>query len=148
MVLFGSNGTGKTIVLFQCLVMLISSLKLEGKHCEVLVMVGADSIKDPTCWTSSPKHGLKYCGKQDCEGSELLYDLKTKYLDSVYLFKDVQPTTFEKSCQEWKEARTLNNVFTNFLLMLPRMKGEKIQRFHEMFQKIADFVKTTWNENA
>ena len=99
MVLFGSNGTGKTIVLFQCLVMLISSLKLEGKHCEVLVIVGADSIKDPTCGTSSPKHGLKYCGKQDCEGSELLYDLKTKYLDSVYLFKDVQPTTFEKSCK-------------------------------------------------
>ena len=100
MVLLGSNGTGKTIVLFQCLVMLISSLKLKGKHCETLVIVGAASIKDPKCDQTTLKHGLNYCGKQDCEGSELLYDLKTKYLDSIYLFKDVQPTTFEKSCQE------------------------------------------------
>ena len=75
--------------------MLISSLKLEGKGCEVMVIVGADSIKDPKCNNSTLKHGLNHCGQQDCEGSELLYDLKTKYLDSLDLLKDVQPTTFK-----------------------------------------------------
>ena len=78
--------------------MLISSLKLEDTNCEVMVIVGADSIKDPTCGTSSPKHGLNYCGKQDCEESELLYDLKTKYLGSFDQLKHVQPTSFEKAC--------------------------------------------------
>ena len=78
--------------------MLISSLKLEGKDCETLVIVGASSIKDPKCNQTSLKHGLNYCGKQGCEGSELLYDLKTKYLDSLDFFKNVQPTTFEKAC--------------------------------------------------
>ena len=111
MVLFGSNGTGKTIVLFQCLVMLISSLKLEGKDCETLMIVGAPSIKDPKCDQTSLKHGLNYCGKQDCEGSELLYDLKTKYLASFDSLKDVQPTTFEKPCK--------SKFVHQFLLMLP-----------------------------
>ena len=33
--------------------MLVSSLKLKGTNCEVIVIVGADSIKDPTCGTSA-----------------------------------------------------------------------------------------------
>ena len=78
--------------------MLISSLKLKGKNCELMVIVGADSIKDPTCGTSALKHGLNYCGKQDCEESELLYDLKTKYLSSFSNLEHVLPTSFEKAC--------------------------------------------------
>ena len=78
--------------------MLISSLKLKDTNCEVMVIVGADSINDPTCGTSSPKHGLNYCGKQDCEESELLYDLKTKYLAPFDQLKHVQPISFEKAC--------------------------------------------------
>ena len=96
--LIGSNGTGKTIVLFQCLIMQLSDFKLKGKDFDVMALVGTDSIKDPKCNQTSLKHGLNHCGKQDCEGSELLYDLKTKYLDSVDLFKNVQPITFEKAC--------------------------------------------------
>ena len=78
--------------------MLVSSLKLKGTNCKVLVIVGADSIKDPTCGTSALKHGLNYCGKQDCEESQLLYDLKTKYLGSFCNLEHVQPTSFEKAC--------------------------------------------------
>ena len=98
-VLYGSNGTGKTIVLFQCLVMLISKLELEEKSFEVLVMVGTDSIKDPICGTESLRHGLQYCKTANCDGPELLYDLKAKYLDSFYQLKYVQPIRFEKACQ-------------------------------------------------
>ena len=79
--------------------MLISSLKLKGKDCETLVIVGAASIKDPKCNQTTLKHGLNHCGKQDCEGSELLYDLKTKYLASFDFLKEVQPTTFDKACK-------------------------------------------------
>ena len=79
--------------------MLISSLKLNGKDFEVMVIVGADSIKDPICEKSTLKHGLNHCGKQDCEGSELLYDLKTKYLNSYSQLEDVEPLSFEKACK-------------------------------------------------
>ena len=84
-------------MLFQCLVMLISSLKLKSKDCEVMVIVGADSIKDPTCRKLTPKHGLNYCGKQDCEESQLLHDLKTKYLDNFEGITHVQPKSFQKA---------------------------------------------------
>ena len=97
-VLYGSNGTGKTIVLFQCLVMLISSIKLKGDDFEVMAVVGADSIKDPTCGKSSPKHGLNHCGKQDCEESQLLHDLKSKYLGKFEELKQVRPKSFQKAC--------------------------------------------------
>ena len=98
-VLYGSNGTGKTIVLFQCLVMLVSALKLECKSLEVFVLVGANSIKYPICGNSTSKHGLNYCGVKDCEESELIYDLKTRYLANFDQLKDVQPTSFEKACK-------------------------------------------------
>ena len=38
--------------------MLISSLKLKGEDFEVMMIVAADSIKDPTCGKSTLKHGL------------------------------------------------------------------------------------------
>ena len=97
--MYGSNGTGKTIVLFQCLVMLISSLKLKGKDFDVMAIVGTDSIRDPICKKSSQKHGLNYCGAKGCEESELIYDLKTKHLGNFDHLKDVQPISFEKACK-------------------------------------------------
>ena len=78
--------------------MLISSLKLKGKDFEVMAFVGADSIKDPTCGKSTLKHGLNHCGKQGCEESELIYDLKTKYLGNFRQLDHVQPTSFKKAC--------------------------------------------------
>ena len=78
--------------------MLISSLKLKSKDFEVMMIVAADSIKDPTCGKSTQKHGLNYCGKQDCEESQLLHDLKTKYLDSFDQLGHIQPTSFENAC--------------------------------------------------
>ena len=99
MVLYGSNGTGKTVVLFQCFAMQVSSFIVNEQAFEMLVMVGTDSIKEPICGTNRLKHGLKYCGTTDCDGPELLYDLKTKYLDTIDNFKDVQPTTLEKACK-------------------------------------------------
>ena len=98
-ILYGSNGTGKTIVLFQCLVMQISKFRFDQQPFEVLVMVGSESIKDPICGTDSLRHGLKHCGTPDCDGSELLFDLKTRYLDSYHQLKDIEPTTFEKACK-------------------------------------------------
>ena len=98
-ILYGSNGTGKTIVLFQCFIMQLANLKLRGKKLNALVLVGTDSIKDPICGTGSLKHGLQYCGTADCDGPELLYDLKTKYLQPFELVKHIVPTTFEKACK-------------------------------------------------
>ena len=86
-------------VLFQCLVMQIAKFKLEGKVCEPIVLVGSDSIKDPKCGTSCLKHGKQFCGTPKCDGSELLYDLKSKYLDSFDGLKDVKPTSFAKACK-------------------------------------------------
>ena len=106
MVLYGSNGTGKTIVLFQCLVMLISSLKLKGKEFEVMVIVGAESIKDPICGKSTLKHGLNYCGANNCEESELIYDLKTRYLGNFNQLRNIQPISFDRACE-----RKCTNVF-------------------------------------
>ena len=62
-------------------------------------MVGTDSIKDPICGTESLRHGLRYCKTPHCDGPELLYDLKTKYLSSFHQLKHIQPTTFKKACQ-------------------------------------------------
>ena len=79
--------------------MLTSSLKLKGKDFEVMVIVGAESIKDPICGKSTQKHGLNYCGTQNCEESELIYDLKTKYLGNFDHRRNVQPISFEKTCK-------------------------------------------------
>ena len=79
--------------------MQISHFKLKGKDFEVMVLVGTDSIQEPKCKQNTVKHGLNYCGTQGCEGSELLYDLKTKYLDTFDHFKDVQPMPFVKACE-------------------------------------------------
>ena len=84
--------------------MLISSLKLEGKEFEVMVIVGAESIKYPICGKSTQKHGLNHCGTKGCEESELIYDLKTKYLGNFDRLNDVQPISFEKACKS-KYAR-------------------------------------------
>ena len=58
-------------------------------------IVGADSIKDPICEKSTDKHGLNYCGTKGCEESELIYDLKTRYLGNFEQIRNVQPISFE-----------------------------------------------------
>lgn len=98
-VLYGSNGTGKTIVLFQCFLMQISNFKLRDKAYQAMVLVATDSIKDPICGKTSLKHGWKHCGTPNCDGPELLYDLKTKYLGSLSHCNDITVTTLEKACQ-------------------------------------------------
>lgn len=79
--------------------MQVSAFKLKDIDFEVMVVVGTDSINEPKCKQKTLKHGLNYCGTQGCEGSELLYDLKAKYLDTFDYFKDVQPTSFKKACE-------------------------------------------------
>ena len=79
--------------------MQISKFRFDQQPYEVLVMVGSESIKNPICGTDSLRHGLKHCGTTNCDGSELLYDLKTKYLDTYHQLEDVQPTTFDKACK-------------------------------------------------
>ena len=78
--------------------MWVSSLKLAKKDFDVRMMVGTDSIKDPICGETALKHGLDYCGKSECEESELIYDLKTKYLDNFGQLAHIQPTSFKKAC--------------------------------------------------
>jgi len=89
--------------------MWVSSLKLKSEDFDVMVIVGADSIKDPTCGKSTLKHGLNYCGKQDCEESELIYDLRTKYLGKIRQLEHIQPTSFKKACAG-KLIRLLNVI--------------------------------------
>ena len=84
-------------MLFQCLVMLVSSFKLQHKEFEVYVLVGSDSIKDPKCGKSTSRHGMNYCGVKDCEESELIHDLKERYLEKFDHLKNCQPTSLEKA---------------------------------------------------
>ena len=76
-----------------------SSKKLEGSDYEVLVIVGTDLIKGPTCGKSTLKHGLNYCGKQNCEESELIHDLKRKYLVNFENLEHVHPISFKRACE-------------------------------------------------
>ena len=72
---------------------------LKGKDFEAMVLVGTESIKDPICGKSTQKHGLNYCGTINCEESELMYDIKTKYLGNFDYLRDIQPISFEKTCK-------------------------------------------------
>ena len=65
----------------------------------MIVMIGAEFIKDPICGKLTNKHGLNHCGTKSCEESELIYDLKTKYLGNFDHLRDVQPISFEKACE-------------------------------------------------
>ena len=66
------------------------------------MIVGADSIKDPICGKPIQKHGMNYCGTKWCEESELIYDLKSKYLGNFDQLKNVLPISFEKACRRKK----------------------------------------------
>ena len=80
--------------------MMFSSFKLKGKELEPLFLVGSDSVKDPICGKSASRHGLNYCGTKNCEESELLFDLKNKYLINFggQQSKQIQPSTLNKAC--------------------------------------------------
>ena len=80
--------------------MMVSSYKLKRKQLETMILIGTDSIQDPTCEKSTSRHGLNHCGTRYCEESELLFDLKNKHLKSFgHQVKKIQPTTLNKACQ-------------------------------------------------
>ena len=69
--------------------MQISSFMLRQKPFDALILVGADSVKESICGKAGLKHGLRYCGTPNCDGPELLHDLKTKHLDTLHFVKQV-----------------------------------------------------------
>ena len=77
---WGTNGTGKTIVLVQCLQIKNSILKLEGKKTKIHIVVYHPLIK---------------------EGSQLLKDMKNKYIPSMHVTNEVELKTFRQICEGW-----------------------------------------------
>ena len=128
--------------------MLIARWKLEGKLHEIIVMVGTDTIRDPICGTDNLRHGLKYCKTPNCDGPELLYDLKTKYLNSYDQLKHIQPTTFKKACQgkSWVVCETSLEINLNFTMPI---FSEWVQGFENDFsikEKLEQLLKALQNK--
>ena len=118
---------------------MVSSFRLKGEELEPLFLVGSDSIKDhPICGKSVSRHGLNYCGTKNCEESELLFDLKNKYLINFggQQLKQIQPTTLNKACQGKTyfsfitESYNENFVWLQILFQNLRFYGQQGKRLN------------------
>ena len=76
--MWGSSGTGKTLLLVETLRIMMAYYKLQKIDTEVIVLTYHDYIS---------------------ESSELLKDLKTKYLQSITEDKTIKITTFKQLCK-------------------------------------------------
>ena len=76
--MWGSSGTGKTLLLVETLRIMLAYYKLQKIETEVIVLTYHDDID---------------------ESSELLKDLYTKYLPSIIEDKTIKITTFKQLCK-------------------------------------------------
>ena len=78
--LWGSSGTGKTLLLIECLRIMMAKCKLQKpkKNVEAIVLVYHHSID---------------------EDSELMKDLEKKYLPSINSKDNIKPKTFKQLCK-------------------------------------------------
>ena len=78
MFLWGSSGTGKTLLLVEILKMYLAHFKLKNVRPKVLVIVYHHTVSD------------------DCK---LIEDLKEKYLTLIKDESDIKVMTFRKACR-------------------------------------------------
>ena len=93
--LWGSSGTGKTLLLIECLriMMAISKLKSPKMKTEVIVLVYHENIKDT---------------------SQIIKDLKEKYLPSITSGTNIKPKTFIQFCNGTLEFYICYSISYNF----------------------------------
>ena len=76
--LWGSSGTGKSVLLFQALRIMLAHFKLKKKETDVIVLTYHHHIKDD---------------------SELINDFNVKYLPSIFSDGKIQARTFKSFCE-------------------------------------------------
>ena len=78
--LWGSHGTGKTLLLVEALRIMMAHYKLQKVEAKVIVLTYHDKV---------------------IESSELLKDLRTKYMPSITVDKtnNIKITTFKELCK-------------------------------------------------
>ena len=102
-VIFGSSGTGKTIMLLECLRSGIGRMHENEIDHEVIVIVDLD-IKEKS-------------------ESRLVHDFTKKYLPFIQNLHPIQPTTLREACKS-KLKCSLMTIFTYISLVVKDLNGE------------------------